>query len=591
VRRPPSRGAGVLAATAPAGLGAAESAAVYRALASLPGRALAPDPATHEAALWRVLMAERPRGARSAAIARWRGRLDAFALRTRYTDLRCFRRHEPDGTVARRLYALLEQVRVEALGARRFAGMGGNLAALAQEPWIRTRPEGVIRGDAATWVDTFALLTRAALGAPLPEAARASLLDRWRSWMSPQQASEVEALAALLEEQDGFDAQARRVVEAVLRAAPRPEPEPEPPPAPERAGDASREAPANAAPAGLARQPGADPTAADAALSQDGRHAAPPEARAPYRVQSTEFDVTVSASELYDAATLARGRVELDRRLGGHVGRIMRWAHRLQRKLLALQQRSWAFDLEEGLLDASRLTRVATRPLEPLAYKVETDSAFPETVVTLLVDNSGSMRGVPIATAAVCAELLGRVLERCGVRTEILGFTTRCWHGGRPRRQWVTAGCPAGPGRLTELCHIVYKSADEPWRRASHRLGAMLQDGLLKENVDGEALLWAASRLRARTERRRILVVISDGAPLDEATLAANDTLYLDRHLRAVIAGIERERALELAAIGIGHDVTAYYRRAVMLPDVEALEEALVGQLIDLFEAPGAGHR
>ncbi|HXN09649.1 MAG TPA: hypothetical protein VN859_00280, partial [Steroidobacteraceae bacterium] len=361
---------------------------------------------------------------------------------------------------------------------------------------------------------------------------------------------------------------------------PLPEPEPQ---LSERGTE--RELPASTARASLDGTSGADRGLPAAAQARDGTRATGAFARAPYRVHSTEFDVSVLASELYDAATLARGRVELDRRVGSHLGRIMRWAHRLQRKLLALQQRSWQFDREEGVLDASRLTRVATRPLEPLAYKEEADSAFPETVVTLLVDNSGSMRGVPVATAAVCAELLGRVLERCGVRTEILGFTTRCWHGGRPRRQWVAAGCPAGPGRLTELCHVVYKSADEPWRRASHRLGAMLQDDLLKENVDGEALLWALSRLRARPERRRILVVISDGAPLDEATLAANDAGYLDRHLRAVIEGIERERAVELAAIGIGHDVTAYYRRAVTLPDVEVLEEALVGQLIDLFEA------
>jgi cobaltochelatase CobT len=586
VRRSASRALKVLAGGEPAGLGAAESAAVYRALASLPGRALAPDPASHEAALWRMLMAERPRGARSASIARWRGRVDAFALRTRYTDARCLRRHQPDGTVARRLFGLLEQNRVEALGARRFAGMGGNLAALAQEQWIRTRPEGVIRGDAATWVDTFALLTRVPLGAPLPEAARASLAERWRSWMSPEQACEVDALAALIEDQDRFDAQARRVVDELLSATALPE-EAQPTPSPGSDAPAALSTPRTS----LESQAGLERNAPDAQQAPEGQRRAGSAALAPYRVHSTEFDVTVLASELYDAATLARGRAELDRRVGSHVGRIMRWAHRLQRKLLALQQRHWQFDLEEGLLDASRLTRVATHPLEPLAYKEEADSAFPETVVTLLVDNSGSMRGVPIATAAVCAELLGRVLERCSVSTEILGFTTRCWHGGRPRRQWVRAGCPAGPGRLTELCHIIYKSADEPWRRASHRLGAMLQDGLLKENVDGEALLWALSRLRARPERRRILVVISDGAPLDEATLAANDALYLDRHLRTVIAGIERERAVELAAIGIGHDVTAYYRHAVTLPDVAVLEEALVGQLIDLFEAHPGRHR
>jgi cobaltochelatase CobT len=578
---------------ATAGLGAAESAAVYRALASQPGRALAPDPQAHDAAGWRMLIAERPRGVRGAAIARWRGRIDAHALRARYTDARWFRCYQPDGSVARRLYALLEQNRVEALGARCFPGSRVNLAALAQEAWIRARPEGVIRGDAATWVDTFALLTRVPLGAPLPDAARERLEERWRTWMSPQQAAAVESLATLLEDPQRYDAQARQLVQAVLGTAVPPEPAPQP-----HSRDRGTAAEAGAEPArtGPEGGSGADhgdtdrrmPAAAQgtAAARAGGAAAAPP-----YRALCTEFDVTVLASELYDAATLARGRVELDRRVGSHLGRIMRAAHRLQRKLLSLQQRSWQFDLDEGVLDASRLTRVATRPLEPLAYRQEAESAFPETVVTLLVDNSGSMRGVPVATAAVCAELLGRVLERCGVRTEILGYTTRCWHGGRPRRQWVAAGRAAGPGRLTELCHIIYKSADEPWRRASHRLGAMLQDGLLKENVDGEALLWALGRLHARPERRRILVVISDGAPLDEATLAANDAGYLDRHLRSVIAAIERDRTVELAAIGIGHDVTAYYRRAVTLPDVDVLEQALVGQLIDLFEPHAMGHR
>lgn len=576
---------------APSGLGAADSAAIYRALASQPGRALAPDAQSHDAAGWRMLIAERPRGLRGAATARWRGRIDAFALRARYSDARWFRRYQPEGNVARRLYGLLEQNRVEALGARRFPGTGLNLAALAQESWIRARPEGVIRGDAATWVDTFALLTRVPLGAPLPDAARASLTERWRSWMSPQQAAAVEALAALLEDQQQYDAEAKLLVQAVLGAAALPEPAPR-----SRDRGAEAEEPASAARAGLDSPSGTEHTGTDRGPSAVAQAPEPVRpggvaALAPYRAFCTEFDATVLASDLYDAATLARARVELDRRVGSHVGRIMRWAHRLQRKLLSLQQRSWQFDLEDGVLDASRLTRVATRPLEPLAYKQEADSAFPETVVALLVDNSGSMRGVPVATAAVCAELLGRVLERCGVRTEILGYTTRCWHGGRPRRQWVAAGCPAGPGRLTELCHVVYKGADEPWRRASYRLGAMLQDGLLKENVDGEALLWALGRLRSRPERRRILIVISDGAPLDEATLAANDAGYLDRHLRQVIAGIERERAVELAAIGIGHDVTAYYRRAVTLPDVEVLEEALVGQLIDLFEAHSVSNR
>jgi len=256
----------------------------------------------------------------------------------------------------------------------------------------------------------------------------------------------------------------------------------------------------------------------------------------------------------------------------------------LQRRLMALQLRSWQFDRDDGLLDAARLTRLVTHPLEPLAYKQEREAAFPDTVIALLVDNSGSMRGSPIATAAICVELLGRVLERCGVKSEILGFTTGDWRGGRARAHWVAGGRPAQPGRITELRHIVYKDADEPWRRARERLGLMLEPDLLKENVDGEALLWAHERLLRRSERRRMLLVISDGAPLDEATVEANDALYLERHLQSVIEWIETRSTVELAAVGIGHDVARYYRRAVTLPSADDLGEALVVQLLDLFD-------
>ena len=263
---------------------------------------------------------------------------------------------------------------------------------------------------------------------------------------------------------------------------------------------------------------------------------------------------------------------------------ITRWAHRLQRRLMALQLRSWQFDRDDGLLDAARLTRLVTHPLEPLAYKQESEAAFPDTVVALLIDNSGSMRGTPIVTAAVCAELLGRVLERCGVKSEILGFTTGGWRGGRARAQWAANGRPIHPGRITELRHIVYKHADEPWRRARERLGLMLEPDLLKENVDGEALLWAHQRLLRRAEQRRVLLVISDGAPLDEATVEANGARYLERHLQTVIEWIETRSAVELAAVGIGHDVARYYRRAVTLPSAADLGEALVVQLLDLFD-------
>jgi cobaltochelatase CobT len=309
-----------------------------------------------------------------------------------------------------------------------------------------------------------------------------------------------------------------------------------------------------------------------------------PELTAPaYGAYTRRFDRVSLASDLRDSATLERRRRELDRHKGIRRSGVARWAHRLQRRLLALQVRSWSFDRDEGVLDAARLTRVVTHPLEPLAYKQESEIEFPDTVVSLLVDNSGSMRGASIANAAACAEILGRVLERCGVKTEILGFTTRSWQGGHARCQWVADGRPPRPGRVADLQHVIYKSADEPWRRARMQLGLMLEDDLLKENIDGEALQWAAERLQRRAEPRRILIVISDGAPLDEATLAANDAGYLDRHLRTVIRRLERGSPLEVLAIGIGHDVTKYYRRAVELGSAEEMGEALVAQLTELL--------
>jgi cobaltochelatase CobT len=346
-------------------------------------------------------------------------------------------------------------------------------------------------------------------------------------------------------------------------------------------GNAARWDEAEMAPSSGSIRAAAEPHAGPGMQGQAGRGAS----ASPYAVFTSAFDQVASASELADAATLQRLRRQLDQHVGQFGARVMRCARQLQRHLLAMQMRSWEFDRDQGVLDAARLTRVITHPLEPLAYMQEAQLRFPDTVVTLLLDNSGSMRGLPIANAAMCAELLGRALERCGVKTEILGFTTRSWGGGRARAQWLTAGRPVHPGRISELLHVVYKSADEPWRRARSCLGLMLDDGLLKENMDGEALLWAHQRLLRRPERRRILLVISDGAPRDDATLEANDAGYLERHLHTVIDGIEARAAVELAAIGIGHDVTRYYRRAITLPGVNVLGEAMAAQLVSLFEA------
>jgi cobaltochelatase CobT len=303
-----------------------------------------------------------------------------------------------------------------------------------------------------------------------------------------------------------------------------------------------------------------------------------------YNVYTQEFDETIRAEELCDPEELTRLRKYLDQQMAHLSGAVSKLANRLQRRLMAQQQRSWNFDLEEGMLDAGRLTRVIINPMNPLSYKMESDTDFRDTVVTLLIDNSGSMRGRPISIAAICADILARTLERCGVKVEILGFTTKAWKGGQSREKWLQSGRPQNPGRLNDLRHIIYKTADAPWRRASKNLGLMMREGLLKENIDGEGLLWAHNRLMGRSEDRRILMVISDGAPVDDSTQGVNSAVYLEQHLRQVITWIETRSPVELLAIGIGHDVTRYYSKAVTILDAEQLAGAMVEQLADLFD-------
>lgn len=552
------------------------SSGVYRALATSPERAL-PELPSQSLASWHMLLAEAPNSRQIEALARWRGRIDSLAFRARFSDRRLYQRHAPPTGAPLTLYSMLEQNRVEVLGVRQYPGTYGNLAAFAHERWVRARPEVVIRGEIHEWVETFGLMARHSLQAPLPDSARKALSLNWRAWMSEKEAHEVQQLVLHVEDQAAYACQALKVIAAVMGAH-------SPPPtinllAEPKARDGNDKQRAETRPVQLSES---------FAAAADGGGGETVEARGAstesYRIYTRAYDVAQNAADLYDAETLARRRAELERRIGNRAAKIARWAHRLQRRLLALQARSWQFDREEGELDAARLTRVVTHPLEALVYRQEGENRFPDTVVTLLVDNSGSMRGLPIATAAVCAEVLGRVLERCGVKTEILGFTTRNWRGGRAYQDWVAAGRPASPGRLGELKHIVFKSADEPWRRANSRLGAMLADDLLKENIDGEALLWAHDRLIRRMEPRKILVVISDGAPLDDATLEANDGAYLERHLKSVIHAIDKRSAVELAAIGIGHDVGAYYRRSVTLKSADDLGEAIVLQLMRLFD-------
>ena len=303
-----------------------------------------------------------------------------------------------------------------------------------------------------------------------------------------------------------------------------------------------------------------------------------------YSVFTQEFDEEITAEELCDEAELDRLRAFLDKQLAHLQGAVGRLANKMQRRLMAQQNRSWDFDLEEGYLDTARLVRMVIDPMQPLSFKMERDTKFRDTVVTLVIDNSGSMRGRPITVAATCADILARTLERCGVKVEILGFTTKAWKGGQSREKWLGTGKPASPGRLNDLRHIVYKSADQPWRRSKRNLGLMMREGLLKENIDGEALIWAHNRLLGRPEQRRILMMISDGAPVDDSTLSVNPGNYLERHLRAVIEQIETKSPVELLAIGIGHDVTRYYKKAVTIIDADELAGAMTEQLAALFE-------
>ncbi len=550
-------------------------------------------------------------------VAEARGAADSAALRLRYHDVRVHARNAPMDIDARAVFDALEMARVEALGARSMGGIRNNLRHLIE---ARVRSDAIVRARNAEEVPlstAVALIARERLTGEAPPAAAVEGLKLVGPWIEEKAAAELDALGLTLDDQAAFAKLSRRLLEDLdLAAAEEPAEE-----EPEDGGDDSEGDEGGSedqAEQGEEESPGGgdvemrgeevedqgsegDSTQEMEAGEEDAvpgddlsesMFAAPGrrnwELSPPtdYKAFSTRFDEIVEAQELCDEEELSRLRTYLDQQMGGLSNVVTRLANRLQRRLLAQQARSWDFDQEEGLLDAARLARVVVNPRHALSFKIERDTDFKDTVVSLLIDNSGSMRGRPIAIAAICADILARTLERCGVSTEILGFTTRGWKGGQSRETWLAAGRPPNPGRLNDLRHIVYKRADDPYRRSRRNLGLMMREGLLKENIDGEALLWAHNRLIARKEERRILMVISDGAPVDDSTASANGGTYLERHLRQVIEWIEKRSTVELIAIGIGHDVTRYYERAVTIMDAEQLAGAMVEQLARLFESP-----
>ena len=542
-----------------------------------------------------------------------RGHADSFALKLRHHNEAIHARSGPAEPVARACFDAVEQVRYEALGANEYAGIRNNLnastlARIAFDPISRATSVEDVPVQTA-----LALLLREHLtGQPVPPGARAGV-DMVRSWIDEKAGADFEALTATIEDQKAFQSLSLDMLQH-LDLTQIKDREDQPEESEDQDGDEETEEDEQGDDSGDEQQPFEAASEAsegdeqgdsdaeceagddleDADAGEDGEEGMMPvrpnrtwtdlPETFDYKIWTGAHDEIIAANELCDEEELNRLRAYLDAQLKGLQGIVTKLANRLQRRLMAQQSRSWDFDQEEGLLDAARLARVVVSPGQSLSYKVERDIEFKDTVVTLLIDNSGSMRGRPISIAAISADVMARTLERCGVKTEILGFTTRAWKGGQSREDWLAGGKPQNPGRLNDLRHIVYKQADEPWRRARRNLGLMMREGLLKENIDGEALLWAHSRLLARPEDRRILMVISDGAPVDDSTLSVNSAGYLEAHLRKVIEWIEHASPVQLVAIGIGHDVTRYYRRAVTIMDAEQLGGTMIEQLAGLFE-------
>jgi cobaltochelatase CobT len=566
----------------------------------------------------RALLPHPPRDLTPADAARIRGLADQMALRLAHHDPAQHAKTRPASPLGQPVYDAIEQARVEAIGANALNGVRANLKAVADQSWAKKIVNPIDAAANPPMAEVLSMMVRERLTGEPPPASAQPLVDLFRADVERKAGADLDRLLAAIEDQKAFARISRAILHDLQMADDatdmpddadpddtsddKGEPETKdgdddgeneeqtPQASASDESETTRQETDDAE--SQAMEAEADPDAEDSDEPPelgDGDQPARPDMKGEgrvvtYKVFTTAHDEVVAAEELCDTEELGRLRAYLDQQLASLSNVVSRLANRLQRKLLAQQNRAWSFDLEEGILDVARLTRVITDPTAPLSFKEEDETEFRDTVVSILIDNSGSMRGRPIMVAAVCADILARTLERCGVKTEILGFTTRAWKGGQSREDWLKAGKPAQPGRLNDLRHIIYKAADAPWRRARKNLGLMMREGLLKENIDGEAVLWAHQRLIGRSEARRILMVISDGAPVDDSTLSVNSGHYLERHLREVITEIEDKSPVQLIAIGIGHDVTRYYRRAVTIVDVEQLAGAIVEQLAELFE-------
>ncbi|MGF1651120.1 MAG: cobaltochelatase subunit CobT [Hyphomicrobiaceae bacterium] len=563
-------------------------------------------------------------------IAVMRGWADSLALTAACHDATLHRKLLPAAAEARGVFDAVERARIEAYGAVRMDGVAENLSAKTEDQFAHGRFAAVTERAEAPLEEALSLLVRERLTGKAPPELAKALVDVWRPWIEERAGEQLARLPGCADDQIAFANVVRDVLRKLDVLDDRPsdgendeneeQDEESPDGGEDNSEDQSGEASEGQERASeeqtaqgedgefeesteMADAQDLDAEDADGEDPADSEEPWRPKANVldnpaafGYRAFTGEFDEEIGAEDLSTPEELERLRAFLDKELIALSGAVGRLANKLQRKLLAQQNRAWDFDLEEGVLDVARLTRIIIDPTAPLSFKHERDTDFRDTVVSLLLDNSGSMRGRPIMVAATCADILARTLERCNVKVEILGFTTRAWKGGQSREKWLASGKPANPGRLNDLRHIIYKSADAPWRRSKRNLALMMREGLLKENIDGEALAWAYRRLLGRPEQRRILMMISDGAPVDDSTLSVNSGSYLEQHLRQVIQEIETRSPVELIAIGIGHDVTRYYRRAVTITDPSELAGAMTNQLVELFDEssekqPSTGYR
>ena len=533
-----------------------------------------------------------------------RAKADSAALKIKYTDKKIYSKNQPKGKMAKTLYAIAEKIRYEKIGSNRLKGIKNNLVQSYENSIKNKKNEITTDLSSETVAEAFELYLRTHFFNIKQNTITKKILNNWQSIFDKNLKQGIQQLKGHINDQNKFNLITSQLISNLeLEETDTTEENEKNKEAPNDSGQtdktteennpfnqesAEQELELNMMENNLLSVNENDDTKENEAEDENG---IPSPLKSKYNnlkknkynIFTSEFDEIAKAEDLENINEITKLRQSLDQQLTSLQNFISKLANKLQRQLMAKQNRSWEFDLEEGTLDSSKLTRIIMDPLHPVSYKKEKNTEFKDTIVTLLIDNSGSMRGRPISVAAICADILSRTLERCSVKVEILGFTTKNWKGGKSREKWNLENKPFAPGRLNDLRHIIYKSADVPWRQSKKNIGLMLKEGLLKENIDGEAILWAFKRILKRKEERKILMVISDGAPVDDSTLSVNSGDYLEKHLKNTVRWIEDNSDVEILAVGIGHDVTRYYNKAIKIADVQDLGDVMINQLTELF--------